>query len=68
MNKLSRDKRAQILAMLCEDSSMRAASRLADVSINNVAKLLADAGKACAAFHDETVRGLKAERVKCDEI
>jgi IS1 family transposase len=68
MNKLSIAKRAQILSMLVEGSSMRSVSRVADVSINTVAKLLADAGEACAAFHDETVRGVKAKRVQCDEI
>ena len=36
MNKLSAAKRAQILSMLCEGTSMRAVSRLADVSINTV--------------------------------
>ena len=35
---------------------MRSISRVCDVSINTVSKLLVDAGKACAAFHDETVR------------
>ena len=68
MNQLPVAKRAQILAMLCEGSSMRAASRLADVSINTVAKLLAQAGEACAAFHDAAVRGVKAKRIQCDEI
>src|SRR5690606_30818791 len=43
-------------------------SRVADVSINTVSKLLVDAGKACDAFHNETVRGVKAKRVQCDEI
>ena len=33
-------------------------SRVDDVSINTVSKLLVDAGTACAAFHDETVRDL----------
>ena len=47
---------------------MRAASRVADVSINTVTKLLIDAGSACAAHHDETVRGVRAERIECDEI
>ncbi len=47
---------------------MRSISRVADVSINTVAKLLVDAGKACAAFHDEKVRGVKARRVQVDEI
>jgi IS1 family transposase len=47
---------------------MRSISRVADVSINTVAKLLLDAGKACAAFHDAKVRGVKARRVQVDEI
>jgi IS1 family transposase len=47
---------------------MRSISRVADVSINTVSKLLVDAGKACAAFHDEKVRGVKARRVQVDEI
>ena len=68
MNKLAPAKRVQILQMLCEGSSMRSISRMVDVSINTVAKLLVDAGKVCAAFHDEKVRGVKAGRVQCDEI
>jgi IS1 family transposase len=68
MNKSPVAKRAQILSMLCEGSSMRSVSRLADVSINTVSKLLVDAGLICAAFHDETVRGQKSKRVQCDEI
>jgi len=47
-------KRIQILSLLCEGTSMRAVSRLADVSINTVSKLLVDAGLVCAAFHDES--------------
>lgn len=68
MNKLPRTKRIQILSMLCEGSSMRSISRVADVSINTVDKLLQDAGLACARFHDEHVRNVKARRVQCDEI
>ena len=40
MNRLPIEKRAQIIGMLVEGMSMRAASRLADVSINTVTKLL----------------------------
>ena len=47
---------------------MRAISRVADVSINTVTKLLIDAGLACARFHDEAVSGVKAKHVQCDEI
>jgi IS1 family transposase len=68
MNKLPLDKRTQILAMLCEGSSMRSISRVCDVSINTVSKLLVDAGAACATFHDSVVRGVKAKRVQVDEI
>ncbi|MCL2715994.1 MAG: IS1 family transposase [Alphaproteobacteria bacterium] len=68
MNKLPLQTRTQILSMLCEGSSLRSISRVCDVSVNTVSKLLADAGKACAAFHDEKVRGVKARRVQVDEI
>jgi IS1 family transposase len=68
MNKLPAAKRAQILSLLCEGSAMRSVSRVADVSINTVSRLLVDAGVVCAAFHDENVRGLKSKRVQCDEI
>lgn len=68
MNKLPLAKRVQILSMLCEGSSMRSISRVADVSINTVSKLLVEAGEACAAYHWANVRGVKAKRVQCDEI
>ena len=54
MNKLPLVKRLQILSMLCEGSSMRSISRVADVSINTVYKLLAEAGPVCTRFHDRT--------------
>jgi IS1 family transposase len=68
MNKLPLETRVQILSLLCEGSSMRSISRICDVSINTVSKLLENAGEVCAAFHDEHVRGVKATRVQVDEI
>ena len=68
MNKLSAAKRTKILSLLLEGMSMRAVSRIEDVSINTVTKLLVDAGHACAKYHDETVRDVPAARVQCDEI
>ena len=68
MNKVPATKRAQILNMLCEGSSMRSISRVVDVSINTVDRYLTLAGEACADFHDKTVRGLTTQRVQCDEI
>ena len=68
MRQLPTDKRARILGLLVEGMSMRAASRHEKVSINTVTKLLVDAGNACLDFHDQTVVGLKSERIECDEI
>lgn len=68
MNKLPVAKQVQILSMLCEGSSMRSISRVVDVSINTVTKLLVDAGEACLALHDEKVRNVTASRIQCDEI
>ena len=47
---------------------MRSVSRLMDVSINTVSKLLVDAGRLCAAFHQEMVRNVPAKRVQADEV
>ena len=68
MNKLALSKRVQILAMLCEGVSMRSISRVVDVSINTVGKMLIEAGEACAAFHDEKVRNVRSQRVQVDEV
>lgn len=68
MNKLSIGRRAQILGLLVEGNSLRATSRLADVSINTVTKLLVDVGAACAEYHDTAMRYLPCKRIQCDEI
>lgn len=68
MNKLPQTKRCQILKLLSEGTSLRAISSAADVSINTVTKMLADAGAACAAYHDEHVRNVKATRIQCEAI
>lgn len=68
MNKLPNEKRRLILNMLCEGSSMRSISRIADVSINTVSKLLADAGDAALVMHHENVQNVTASRIQCDEI
>lgn len=68
MNVLSVADRAKILGLLVEGNSLRATSRLADVSLNTVIKLLVDAGAACSAFQDSTLRNLSCKRVQVDEI
>ena len=69
MNKLSTEKRVQIIKMLVEGMSMRAVSRVAGVSFNTVAKLLMEAADAADSYHDEHVRGIVGRRhIQCDEI
>jgi IS1 family transposase len=68
MNRLSVADRAAILGMLVEGNSLRSCSRLADVSLNTVTKLLVDFGAACEKFHDENVRDVRVRRLQADEI
>lgn len=68
MNKLPIEKRVQIITLLVEGNSLRSCSRIADVSINTVTKLLVDVGRACQKFHEEKVVGITARRIQADEI
>jgi IS1 family transposase len=68
MNRLPLERRAQIIGLLVEGHSLRAASRLADVSINTVTKLLIDLGSSCEEYQDKALRNLKSKRIQCDEI
>src|SRR5271170_570028 len=68
MNRLPISKRAQILNCLVEGNSLRATSRIADVSINTVYKLAIDAGEECSAYQDQVFRNLPCKRLQLDEI
>ena len=68
MNRLPAETRITILNLLVEGSSIRSISRVTGVSKDTVSKLLVDAGKACAEFHDKAVRGVNVRHIQCDEI
>ena len=69
MNKLPLAKRVQILSMLCEGSSMRSISRVADVSHQHgVRSSWWTPARLAPSTTTSTVRGVKAKRVQCDEI
>jgi IS1 family transposase len=68
MNRLSTEKRAQILSMLVEGNSLRATTRMAGCSINTVSKLLTDIGAACTVFQDRTLVNLPCTTIQADEI
>ena len=68
MNRLSTQERSRILQLLCEGMAIRAIVRVTGVSKNTIVRLLAEAGAACQAYHDEHVRNLDSQRIQCDKI
>ena len=68
MNKLTHDKRVQVLNLLVEGNSMRATARIADVAFNTVAKLFIETAKVCADYQDKAFRNLTCKRLQLDEI
>jgi len=68
MNKLSKEKQAQVIAALVEGNSIRATVRITGVAKNTVVKLLRDVGSACAEYQDEAFRNLPCKNIQCDEI
>jgi IS1 family transposase len=68
MNRLSTAEQARVVSVLVEGNSLRATARITGVARMTVEKLLRDLGAACAAFHNATVRNLRAQRIQCDEI
>ncbi len=68
MNRLSLDLRVRILSALVEGNSVRGTARIVGVDKKTVLRLLADVGDACDVYMDQNVRGLRCERIQCDEI
>jgi IS1 family transposase len=68
MNKLSTEKRSQVVSALVEGNSIRATVRMTGVSKNTIAKLLLELGAACAEYLDKALVNLTCKRIQCDEI
>src|SRR5215210_2321807 len=68
MNRLSTEKRAQIVGCLVEGNSIRATCRMTGAAKNTVARLLVEVGEACRSYQYRHLRNLTAKRVQCDEI
>lgn len=68
MNRLTTEKRAQIIGCLIEGCSIRSTVRLTGASKNTVTKLLVDVGRACSEYQDKVMRNLSCTRIQCDEI
>ncbi len=68
MNVLTAEDRAQVIAALVEENSIRSVSRMTGISRNTVSSLLVAAGAACAEYQDKALRNLPCKRIQCDEI
>ncbi len=68
MNRLSLGDRVRVLAALVEGNSIRGTARMVGVDKKTVLRLLADVGDACDLYLDQTMRGVKSERLQLDEI
>jgi hypothetical protein len=68
MNRLSTEKRAQIIGCLTEGMSIRSTVRITGASKNTITKLLVDLGDACSAYQHATLRDLTCTTFECDEI
>jgi IS1 family transposase len=68
MNRLTTEKRAQIIGALVEGNSIRATCRMTGAAKNTVTKLLVDIGEAAAEYQDRVLRDLPCKVVEADEI
>jgi len=68
MNRLSTEKRAQIIGCLVEGNSIRATVRMTGAAKNTITKLLVDLGEACAEYQDGELVDLPCKVVEADEI
>src|ERR1019366_9534314 len=68
MNKLSTEKRRQVVSALVEGNGIRATVRMTGVSKNTIAKLLVELGAACSDYLNKALVNLTCKRIQCDEI
>ncbi len=68
MNKLSVDRQAQVIKVLCEGNSIRSTARITNTAINTVVNLLKKVGATCAEYQDRALRDLPCKTIQCDEI
>ncbi len=68
MNRLTIEKRAQVIAALVEGNSIRATVRMTGAAKNTITKLVVDLGQACADYQDQIFRDLPCKVMEVDEI
>ncbi|MGH6848080.1 MAG: IS1 family transposase [Methylocella sp.] len=68
MNRLSLDRRTQIIGALVEGNSIRSTERMTDTHRDTIMRLLVEVGTGCAKLQDVEMRNLTCERLQVDEL
>src|ERR1035437_9958094 len=68
MNRITIEKRVQVISALVEGNSLRSVVRTTGVAMNTIQKMLADLGTACMEYQDKAMRNLTCKHIQCDEI
>mgnify|MGYP006266882489 CR=1 FL=1 len=68
MNKLSLEKRTQIITCLVEGNSIRSTCRMTGAAKGTVTRLLESVGTACGEYQDKHLVDLTCNNLQCDEI
>lgn len=66
-NTLPMDRKARIIACLCDGVSIRGTARLTEADKETVMRLGRVIGEGCARFHDRTMRELRCSYLQLDE-
>lgn len=68
MNRLSLDRRIQIISALVEGNSIRSTERMTETHRDTIMRLMVQVGMGCGAWMDETLNDLTCRRIQVDEI
>ena len=68
MNRLSLQRRSQIIAALVEGNSIRSIERMTGTHRDTIMRLMVEVGHGCTGLHNTEMRNLACERIQVDEI
>lgn len=68
MNRLTNEKRAQVISCLIEGCSIRSTVRMTGVAMKTVMRVLVEVGEVCADYQDKVFRNLNCRRLQLDEM
>lgn len=67
-NILKTERKAQVVSLLCEGTSIRSIERVTGIHRDTVMRLGVRVGEACATIHSDKMRGLSCKHLEIDEL